>query len=327
MSTDTTRPTAATLYQEKKTVHTLKWMGARDNVGVSRYEVWRDDGNIWLAGLPASVTSWQIPDDLAAVQHSYRVVTYDLAGNHANSNIIVAGGEMEPTPEPAPVELPPMAGQPILDEQFSGLTLDTTKWSPYTSPGNHSRYPGLRKPSALQVADGKLIITATYDPVGKIITSGAMAHRVDWAYGDVEVRVRTDVDPTFQMSGVVLRWPYNSMIEGEGEYDFYETTRAADQLLRAFYHYAGTQNLQRSYRHNTAKRQDWHTIRWSARQEAIRLFIDGKLEWTITDPEVLKNLPRKGHVCIQLDTFGINGYVPLPAPVKMEVDYVKVSAL
>ncbi len=285
----------------------LSWIGE-----AAFWEVWLNDK--WAAELLSGTRSWVSP---AALLHtvSARVVAYDAAGKHANSNTITLSPAGTPE-QPAP------AGTLVLDEQWQ--TLDLTRWGPYSTPGNHSQYPGLRKPSAIEVKDGTLVLTASYDPVAKIITTGAMSHRFDWAYGDVEVRVRTENDPTGQMSGVVLRWPFNSMVEGDGEYDFYETTRASDNLLRAFYHYAGTQNLQEHFRHSTALRSDWHTVRMSARPDSIKLFCDDQHVWTVTNPDVLKNLARKGHVCIQLDVFGRDGYVPLPAPVRMYVDCVKI---
>lgn len=228
---------------------------------------------------------------------------------------------------PPPVEPSPVGGTLVLDEQFAGAALDTTKWSPYTSPGNHSPWPGLRLPSALAVVNGRLVISATYDPEKKIIASGAMSHNFDWSYGTVEVKARTDYDPTGQMSGVILRWPMRVGDDwgspGDGELDFYETGTSLDRKLKSFFHYSGTRNLQKDFDHGVSA-TDWHVIKMECTPEAIRLYRNGVLVYTITDSFVLSTLARKGHVCIQLDTFGKNGYVPLVAPVKMEVEYVKV---
>lgn len=237
-----------------------------------------------------------------------------------------------PPPPPAP---PPAAvwpfSQPVLTENFDG-PLDLTRWNVYSSPGNHSKFPGLRRASAVTVVGGQLVITATYDPLAKTIVSGGIQHRFDWGFGMLEARIRTEVDPTFQMSGVGLRWPMGSVLMGDGEYDWYETTRATDGHVRAFYHYAGALNKQESFRHPTALRDAWHTLRWIAEPDKIRLYIDEALAWTVTDPAVLANLARNGHVDLQLDTFGnhknasgvVDGYTPLVAPVRMFVDYLRI---
>lgn len=290
----------------------------------TRWEVWID--NTYAMQLPGDARSWSKTGLTNGTPLPVRVVAYDDAG-YENSNTITLT-PTRTTASPAPGEMPAPAGTLVLDEQFGSL--DTSRWYAYTSPGNHSRWPGLREPSAVAVRDGILEITAKYDAARRTIVSGAIAHRLDWAHGTVEVRARTDADPTGQMSGVCLRWPRKiGDVEpgpGDGELDFYETTHALDRRLRAFFHYAGALNLQKDVDHGVPA-TDWHTIRMTCAPDAIRVWRDGVLTGTLTEPDLLERVKRGGHVCLQLDTFGVGGtagYAPLQTAVQMQVDYVKI---
>lgn len=77
---DTSKPVAPVVTASAKVV--LKWSGARDNVGIAKYEAW--DGPRWLKTLASTTRQYTTPE-LAPGIHKLRIVAYDAAGNYANS--------------------------------------------------------------------------------------------------------------------------------------------------------------------------------------------------------------------------------------------------
>ncbi len=66
----------------------LSWTAATDNVGVTKYEVWKD--NAYVTGLTGDVRTYNVAGLTNGTAYSFRVVAYDAAGNYANSNTISA---------------------------------------------------------------------------------------------------------------------------------------------------------------------------------------------------------------------------------------------
>ncbi|MDQ3851171.1 MAG: glycoside hydrolase family 16 protein [Actinomycetota bacterium] len=208
------------------------------------------------------------------------------------------------------------AGRLVFEDTFDGTTLNTSEWAPYDSPGHAGR--GLRRPSAFSLdGDGNLVVTARM--VDGQIVSGGMALGRDYTYGRFEFRVRTEPDPTGTMSGVVLTWPESGRWPVDGENDIYET--GSDPGTRSpfftFVHYGET-NEQHLYRHE-ADASRWHTMAMDWTRSAIRIYRDGELVWTLTDPAAIPHVAH--HLCIQLDPTATR---TLTAPVRMLVDYVRI---
>lgn len=219
---------------------------------------------------------------------------------------------------PSPGAAPAPLGALVFEDQFDGAAVDKTKWSPYTSSGHGGN--GLRRPSAFTQENGQLVITAAWD--GTNIVSGGMSHRYDQLYGSYEFRVRVDPDPSGQTSGVVLTWPLSGRSVPDGEMDIWETghSAAGRNPWYTFIHLSqdGVTDKQVRLVHNSDAAQ-WHTIRMDWSRDAIRTYVDGVLDGQITDPARIPSTPH--HLCVQLDAFSNN---PLPAPVRMYVDWVKV---
>lgn len=97
---DTTKPRPATLTGAMVNRVELNWAGASDNVGVAKYEAW--DGDKFLRTLGRDTRTYTTPP-LDPGVHKLRIVTYDAAGNPANSNIVevtimrAASGGASPT--------------------------------------------------------------------------------------------------------------------------------------------------------------------------------------------------------------------------------------
>ena len=205
----------------------------------------------------------------------------------------------------------------LFADDFNGRYLDTQRWSPYFSAGNAGY--GLRRPSAFSLdGQGHLVVTAQM--VGGKIVSGGMAAKVSSTYGRFEVRVRTDPDASGIMSGVVLTWPSSGRWPVDGENDIYETGAARNTRwpFHSFLHYGWT-NRQYEFTHEADGAQ-WHTLTMDWRPNAIRIYRDGQLVWTVTNRRAIPDTPH--HLTIQLDATR-NGW--LQRPVRMYVDYVRIS--
>lgn len=202
-------------------------------------------------------------------------------------------------------------------DNFDGSSLNTTVWSPYVSAGHAGN--GLRRASAFSVANGLLTVTAKM--VDGRIVSGGMKHRSDYTYGRYEFRVRTEVDPTGTMSGVVLTWPKYQWSPEFTENDIYETGAAANTRwpFRTFIHY-GTSNSQKHYIHE-ADASDWQTMVMDWRKSALKIYRDGALVWQTTDSWVIPDVLH--HISIQLDA---RHERTLTRAVRMYVDYIRIYA-
>ena len=209
---------------------------------------------------------------------------------------------------------------PVLTETFDGPSLDTSVWEPYDSAGNAGH--GLRRPSAITVADGILTITA--DMEGGQLVSGGMRHRHTQAYGRYEVTVRTSADRSETMSGVVLTWPRSENQAADGENDLYETLAIPGDRSRfhSFIHRPGGSAEQQDTTVHAADATQWHTVVMEWTPDAIRLYRDGQLVKTVDDGPN-DRVPDAPHfAAIQLDAWSDS----LPAPVMMQVDAITVSA-
>ncbi|HVW17237.1 MAG TPA: glycoside hydrolase family 16 protein, partial [Solirubrobacteraceae bacterium] len=215
----------------------------------------------------------------------------------------------------APATLP--AGWRLLfSDDFSGSSLNTSTWGAYGPnwPGNGGN--GLRDGSAVSVGGGVLTITARM--VGNTLVSGAVASRLNFTYGRISFRARTDPDPSQATSGVVLLWPQlDASWPAAGEDDIYETgNNPTRSWFSSFVHY-GADNRQYWFGHDADATQ-WHQMVMDWTPSAIRFYRDGVLEGTVTDPAAIASTPH--HLCIQLDAQAQR----MGASVRMQVDDVAV---
>ncbi|MDX6679628.1 MAG: hypothetical protein QOE31_3680 [Solirubrobacteraceae bacterium] len=226
-------------------------------------------------------------------------------------------------PQSGPAEVLPGAQAPVsgarrllFADEFDGTTLDTSRYDVYNARG-HAGY-GLRRPSALALdGNGNLVITAKM--VDGQLVSGGMGTLMNFTYGRIEFRVKTEPDPTGTMSGVVLTWPQEQWSPEFTENDMYETGPQADNRDRfSSYVHFGTANWQKWKTHDVDP-SVWHTIAMEWYPEFLEIYIDGVAAFTITDPAVIPDIPH--HVCMQLDARAAQS---LTRTVRMTVDYVRV---
>jgi beta-glucanase (GH16 family) len=211
----------------------------------------------------------------------------------------------------------PAAGRTLLfEDNFDGTTLNTASWSTYDGPGYNGH--GLRRPYQVK-PDGRGNLVISAQMINGAVISGGMANRLNLTYGLYEFRVRTEPDPTHNMSGAVLTWPQSGIWPFDGENDIYETgTYDPRTPFFSFIHYGATATTQRSYRH-LADANQWHTMAMDWSPSAIMIYRDGALVWTITDPTQIPDVPH--HLCIQLDALGTG---KLTQRVRMAVDWVRI---
>ena len=230
-----------------------------------------------------------------------------------------AGVETDPDPEPVECLVTKPDGlvwRLAFADDFAGTELDLRNWRTYDSPGNAGH--GLRRPSAIALRDGHLVITAAMD--GGELISGGMAHRFDQTYGRWEFRVRTDPDPSEATSGVVLTWPQSENWPIDGENDMYETLREPDRApFMSFVHY-GPDNAQVSLTHD-ADGTAWQVMAMEWTADRLAILRNGEVVGEFDDPEVIPDVPH--HLTIQLDAWAEE----MGEPVELEVDWVRVHAL
>lgn len=214
-----------------------------------------------------------------------------------------------------PAEAPPSRRLRFADE-FNGMTLNTDAWDVYDGPGNAGN--GLRRPSAFEL-DGRGNLVVTAQTIDGTLVSGGMGNRMNFTYGRVEFRVKTETDPTGNVAGVVLTWPQQQWAPEFTENDMYETGPIPNNNYRfdSFIHF-GVNNWQKWKTHDVDPTQ-WHTIAMEWYPDMLEIYVDNELAFRIDDPAVIPDVLH--HVCIQLDATAVR---TIPYPVRMTVDYIRV---
>jgi chitodextrinase len=104
-SSDTTLPTAPTNLSANASSPTqvnLTWSASSDNVGVTGYQIYRDNAQIGTSSSTAYSDTGVQPNST----HSYFVVAFDSSGNHSTtSNSATVSTPSDSTPPPAPTNL------------------------------------------------------------------------------------------------------------------------------------------------------------------------------------------------------------------------------
>jgi hypothetical protein len=229
------------------------------------------------------------------------------------------------TPPAAPPEAQALADPPppptygrrlIFGDEFDGTALDPAVWDIYDGPGNENH--GLRRPSAFSL-DGQGNLVVTGQMVNGAIVSGGMGARLNFTYGRVETRVRTEPDPTGTMSADVLTWPEKQWAPEFTENDMYETGAIPNNTseFSTFIHF-GTQNWQKWTTHQIDPSQ-WHVVEMEWYPDMLEIYVDHALAFRVDDPYAIPDVLH--HVCIQLDARATRA---LARPVRMFVDYIRV---
>jgi beta-glucanase (GH16 family) len=216
-----------------------------------------------------------------------------------------------------PASADPATGRKLLfQDNFYGTKLNTASWSPYNGRGYNGH--GLRRPYQDKVdGHGNLVINAQM--INGAVITGGMSNRLNRTYGLYEFRVRVEPDPTHNMNAAVLTWPQSGRWPQDGENDIYESgTYNPRDPFYSFIHFGTTASSQHSYKH-WADANQWHTMAMDWSKYAIKIYRDGALVWTVTDPAAIPHVPH--HLAIQLDALGAGR---LTQRVRMAVDWVRI---
>lgn len=209
----------------------------------------------------------------------------------------------------------------VMRDDFNGSSIggQWLRWDQDTGNAGNGR----RMASALSVANGQLTIAAQME--NGTLVSGGMNHTHAQTYGRYRVRVRTDVDPSRVMSGVVLTWPASDAHPRDGENNMYETLPHQDSPTRnpfyTFIHkpFGGTGDQEvKIWRADAAQ---WQTMTMEWTPDRITVTRDGGEAWTVneTGADLIPDVPHRFH--IQLDAFGPS----ISDRVTMQVDFAEVS--
>ena len=209
----------------------------------------------------------------------------------------------------------------IMRDDFNGSSVggQWLVWNQDTGNAGNGR----RMASQLSVSNGRLLIEA--EMVNGTLHSGGMNHTHAQTYGKYRFRVRTDVDPSRAMSGVILTWPTSDNHLRDGENNAYETLPHQDSPTRnpfySFVHKPFASNAgQQEYKIWRADASQWQTITMEWTPSRLSISRDGGETWTVneTSADLIPDVPHRFH--IQLDAFkqSISGRVT------MEVDYAEV---
>ena len=145
-----------------------------------------------------------------------------------------------------------------------------------------------------------------------------MGHKKAYKYGRFEARVRVDDDPSLATSAVLLTWPTSERWPADGENDFYETTTNRRQSFHTYIHYMQNGTHKQHHKEHKFDAREWHVIAMEWEEEHIKVYINEKLQWTLTDKNAIPQVPHR--LCIQLDAFKKQ----MVDPVRMQMDWVKI---
>ncbi len=207
-------------------------------------------------------------------------------------------------PPVPPVQNPYKLNTLIADEQFA----DLNNWHLYDGPGHANN--GIRDPKAWELKSGVdggsgnvLVCTGWWDAaVGKIRTGG-MSHKLQGLVNfRVEARVKFEEDPSNTTGANFMTWPDGPGDGGwpeNGEHNIWEAYNNPLRKPMGTYIHYDPDNKQKYYHHPGSDGTKWNVICMEKTEDAIRIFVNDVLSWTMTDKEAITSHPH--HVTLQQD--------------------------
>lgn len=171
-------------------------------------------------------------------------------------------------------------------DDFDGDVVDDDRWIRFNSPDRNGN--GVRRPSAITVEDGLLVITARQ--IDDEIVSGAMAARHQQRYGRFEARIRTESDPSEATRGMIITWPAGNEHPEGGQNDLYDTLTSANR--EPFYSYIHHPDSTREEIVHNASGEQWHELAMEWTPDAVTILRDGEIVGTVTEPDAIAGTPH-----------------------------------
>ncbi|HEY0814151.1 MAG TPA: glycoside hydrolase family 16 protein [Pseudonocardia sp.] len=208
--------------------------------------------------------------------------------------------------------------KPVGGDEFNAASLNTRKWGTYDSVGGFGY--GLRRPSAISVSGGNLVITAAGN------TSGGMGDSFGQVYGRWEVRARTD--PGRGFGSAILLWPDSEKLSA-GEIDIAEVPDEQRDLVHYVLHSGYDGNTLDGW-HLPGDYTQWHTFAVDWLPNQITWYVDGTAVYKVTNRARIPDTSM--HLAIQLDEGPVKDWIfppdtTTPPQIRLQVDWVHVYAL
>lgn len=225
-------------------------------------------------------------------------------------------------------DIPPVAAAPPVEldsagscepwlltfaDEFDGEEVDDDQWIRFNSPDRNGN--GVRRPEAITVADGLLVITGGV--VDDQVVAGAMASRYQQLHGRFEARVRTETDPSETMSGLIATWPAGNDHPEGGENDLYDTLTSSNR--EPFYSYIHHRDTTREEIVHSSSGSEWHELAIEWTPDAVTVLRDGDIAGTVTEPDAIATTPHVLTLQLVADSDEMDG-----DPVRMFVDWVRI---
>lgn len=202
---------------------------------------------------------------------------------------------------------------------------NTDSWGLTNSAGHNNI--GFRRAETMTRENGVLVCGTYRDPAhNDEILSSHMYHRKEYLHARFEFRARIEEDPYECVGGVILTWPNHTTgaWPRDGELDIYETFGTTPGPL-TFVHYGtadgsgGWNDTQVSMRH-PVPRAEWTVMAMEWTADALRLYRNGRLVWTLADS---KYIPKVAHYFV-VQSGPNNQKLPSGKRVNLYVDWVRI---
>ncbi len=217
-------------------------------------------------------------------------------------------------------------GTPLQTEDFS-QPLNPDRWTVYDAP---TKKPYPTSGQNVSVAGGELQLDGKQD--GPTTDGGAfrdqgagIASTLNQVYGRWEARI--EVEPGAGYAAAMTVWPHSNVWPRDGEIDVMEVHDPARTVAQNTIHNGVANHV--GLHKNHGLYTGWHVYGVDWEPDSLRYYLDGRLVYTVTDPELIPDTPM--HDTLQFVPECKPSYQACrgsgtPAVVSMAVDWVKVFA-
>lgn len=226
------------------------------------------------------------------------------------------------------------------NDEFDGTSVNSENWDVLTRQNSFNNEKQYYLPGQASVADGKLRITATNQPLAnKLYRSARLESRQAFAPGRFEARIDLPTTqgmwPAFWLLPNGVQWPTG------GEIDIMENRGSQPLIVSSAYHWQTNPNVPCCSQHQFVFEEystsaggnpvNFHegfhvyAVEWEATQ--LRFYVDGILHYTVNETANRPIFETPMNIILNLAVGGDFGGDPNGTtvfPQVMEVDYVRV---